>query len=218
MMLIIIFLIVLILLFSPMSLRVAYRDGKFQLHACYLFMKVNFSPETVSARASKKSKKAKREKKPKQAKKTTSQKKDSRSGSFEAIREVLPMALGVKKDLHRIRRNLVFYKVEINGRISAQDAHKAAMLYSQVTAAVSILLSVISELFSLRDYHVNISPDFGRDASVWNVSFRVRIAPWVLLRAVTGFLVLAVKILLTLKSDKDKAKDGKKYEPATSNR
>jgi len=216
-----------LLLLAPVSLRFVYRDGKFQLHLCWLLLKFDFSPETLSTRASRRAQKVKHKvKKLKKAKVKKIKEKKKRMGSIPALKSILKYSnlilAASRKSFDRIRRNLVFYKVDVKGCIAAKDAHKTAMMYSYAAAVTATLLSVISRLFVLRRYRVQLMPDFTRDSSLLDISVRVRIMPIVVLSAALGMGWSVLRIIRQLNHDVKQSEDikqskgGKIHEPAAS--
>lgn len=209
-------LLVFLLLLAPVSLRVSYFRGEPGLSVHYLFIRVKLSDKLTERLVSAPEKEVKKEVKTQQ--KEEGAKADKTKGVLDTVKTVSSVLNAAAKPLQRLRRNLVFYRVNINGLIGGEDAHTAALSYSRVTGFVAVMLAVVGELFVLEPPNVHLFPDFTKDSSVWDISLRVRIQPIVLLSVAVGAVAAYLKVTAKNKRDRKqkKSKGGHRHEPAAS--
>jgi len=209
-------LLIFLLLLMPLSLRAGYFRGELGLSVHYLFFRVRLSDKLTEKLMSSPEKEVKKEVKKQQKEEKT--KADKTKGVLDTVKTVTSVLEASAKPLQRLRRNLVFYKVRINGLIGGEDAHTAALDYGRITGFVAVMLAVVGELFVLETPQVHLFPDFTKDSSAWDISLRIRIQPIVLLSVAVGTAAAYLRVTAKNKRDRKvkKSKGGHSNEPAAS--
>lgn len=210
-----------ILLFSPIIISAGYHSGVITANVRYLVIKLDFSPETLAKRPGKKSKKkAAKEVKAQEAE--TSPKEDKAAkNTLETIRELLTAS---RKSMDIIRHHLIFYKIRVIAVAGGEDAHKTGNAYATYCILIPSVISLLDALFVVREPEVlAIRPDFLKEKPEFDISLKVRIAPWFLLAAALVIVIRIIKINLAKPKRRKrkvkvvkKVKGGKKHEPTAS--
>lgn len=202
-------LLIVLLLFVPVSVRFSFRDGDWKASAHYLFLRFDFSPEALARRAAKDAEK-KVTGEPEVSKKAK-EKEDTQKGKPKGLDTVRLVWLMFKAS----RRHLVIYRVRINILVAREDAHETAVAYGQMTTGVSLALAFLGEVFTLLPARVQIFPDFTREQSVYDISLRLRVIPWNVVLALRHLLIKLIKP--GNKQKRQKIKGGKQHESAKHN-
>lgn len=180
------------LLLIPILVDISYKDGEFQARLRYVVMRYNPLPGKEIAESKEKGTKAKRQKKGKEPPEKTRTAK-------ETVQLVWIVLKGSRKGARILRRHLIFSKVRVRIVVGGEDAHSIAESSGKLSVAVLAALDLIGVLFVLRAPKVEITPDFLAAESKYDLSLRVSIRPWYILRAGTSVFF---KFMSTLQKDK----------------
>jgi hypothetical protein len=100
--------------------------------------------------------------------------------------------------------------------ISREDAHQTALAYAKFALFLHTLLELVDSIFVLKKHRLTLSPDFTRETSVYDVSFRIRFRP--LFAFLTGGEILLALLGKASKNSKKSVSKGGSYESAASHR
>jgi len=205
-----ILLLLLLLLLSNVRLHVSFSQGQGKVSLHYLFLRFRLFP----------SKEKKGKEKPKKAAKEQEEappeekpRKKSLSQRLEGIRHFIGSS---GKAFQQMRRHIIFYKLQGHITVSREDAHQTALAYARFALFLQALLEIVDSLFVLKMHKLTVSPDFTRERSTYDISFRIRFRPLFLLTA-GGRLLLALLWGASGGSQKSVSKGGS-YESAASHR
>lgn len=183
--------LVLAVLFVPVSGRVAY-DGEFRLKIRVLGIPITLAPSDKKER--KKPKKAKSKRKassPKEAKPSKWQeikellKQDSLGSTLSFLKEVAGLA---GRTANRALRAITIREMRLHLLVASEDAATTAQRYGQVCGLVYPTVALIEQKVCVRRREVRVEPNFllEQGAARFDVRFRIKI--WRLLGA--GFTLL----------------------------
>ncbi|MGI6404440.1 MAG: hypothetical protein ACOX0K_09620 [Oscillospiraceae bacterium] len=207
-----ILLLLLLLLLSSIRLHISYRQGQAQVSLHYLFLRFRLYPSKKKAASKKKRDKAPKKEEAAQPE-GKPKKKKSLSQRLEEIRHLIGSS---SKALGRMRRHIIFYKLRGHITISREDAHQTALAYAKFALFLHTLLELVDSIFVLKKHRLTLSPDFTRETSVYDVSFRIRFRP--LFAFLTGGEILLALLGKASKNSKKSVSKGGSYESAASHR
>jgi len=217
----VIFLLLLLLVCIPVRLHIAYSGQTFRLHLYLLFLRFDLSPDKLLQKLEQRGEKPQKKKKEKKAEPGTEaaeedepKKKKKKLG----MEDIKPLWLASRRALNLVRRHFILYQVRVNAAISRPDAHQTALAYAKTSAFLSVLLSILGELFVLKPARVHVSPDFTKDKSNWDISLRLRIRPVFVLAAAVCLLAGIIKAMRRAPAARVKTnrKGGQTHESAAA--
>ena len=167
-------------------------------YMCFTVMKL---PKTK-----KKAKKPKKEKAEKSetgddenGKKKTEKKKkfDIKKLTFDDMLELLKLALsGIGKPLKRLFKSIKFSHMSIRVVVGGDDAAKTAIKFGAMNIAAGNALGLIDTFFTLKPLDdMNITCDFGREETLYDVYFEVRLSLFAAVVAVIRLLKVLFKLM-----------------------
>ena len=195
----------------PVKFRFIWTDEALKLHAGWLFLWFDISPDKMVERFKSQKLKTENPKKLKKEKKRTPKKK--KRSITDTLDTVLTLMRNIERPWDILRSRIVFSRIRIYLVISGDDAYLAAINYSKCSAAVYGLLTLIHQTFRLRRHKIVVQPDFaGREFR--DISGRVHLRP--IFAVAAGLYLLIIFLFTIIKNRPVKIRGGRKYEPATS--
>ena len=206
------------------SVRVCFslQSGQMKVIVCYLFLFYRIYPFKEKPKKKKRKKPA-----PKEDEKEPPAPEDKQKKTFtmQTLRQYRRYIRKAQKILRSLCKRLVIYKVKARVQVAGDDAHRTALKYSKTACLAAVLMHILGKLFTVKKADIIISPDFLREQSACDISFRLRIRPIFLLIAGVRFMFIPKISLRTFKAylkgpkqSRKTRKGGKKYESTTSHR
>ena len=207
-----IFLLLLLLLCSPVGAWVTYEHGVFRVRLVFSFLSYSLSPDKLEGMLDKKEKKTpKPDSEKEEAADTDKQKKKLDAADTFAI--AIELLRGAGGAWGILRRHIVFDRLRFYAVVCSGDAYTTATSYAKLSNIVLALLTIMGRTFVVRDPAVFIQPDFSHTQSRYDISLRVRVRP---IFAVAAGINLLWRFLAAQPRKKSRKKAVKKYEPAAS--
>lgn len=189
-----------------------YNDELF-LHLKIAFIKIQLVPPKPKKEKPEKKKKEKKKKKKepdeKEKKKEPNKlfayvKQKGVSGILNIVKRISKLATGVLKDLFS---HITLNELTIRINVAGETAEDAAVKYGEVCAVFFPALRLITEIVTVKNYDVNVNPDFSDDAknsAYANVIARIRIIALLKIVIVRAFAILRLLIKAKPKKIKNK--------------
>ena len=208
-----VFLLLFLLLLPSVRLHLSYKQGEAQVSLHYLFLRFRLFPLKEKPDAKEETDQEAEEADAKEPKEEEPQKKKSFAHQLEDIRDLVRSS---GKALNRLRRHIIFYRLQGHIAIAREDAHQTALAYAKTALLLQTLLEVIGEVFVLKKHKLTLSPDFTRESSVYHLSLRIRFRPLFVLTAGVGVLLALLRN--AHRGKKNSVSKGGSYESAASHR
>lgn len=168
----------------------------------------------IKKQISLKGSKEKPEKKKQPAKKKTkgSPQKTNDKSFGDTVSTILDLIRAILPPTGRLLRKVRFTHMSVRVSVGCEDASQTAIRFGQFSTGIYNVLGTISHLCTLRVKEVSIFPDFIRDETQYDISFRVKLRLFVVLWA--GFCMLWRFLMYTLKGKKNTVAESPKKEKA----
>lgn len=199
----VIFLIIDILIFCPVSVKLVY-NGELKLRAGYLFPVFRILP--AKPRKQKPEKKKKKKEKKKEKEKPAEEekknpignliKKDGLSGLIDLLKAIAKIATEAVK---KITDHTVISRMDLKLYIATEDAAKTAVTYGYACSAVFPLISVIENRVRKCDHTELIMPVFTEEKTKAELVMKVRIVPFFVLSAGVKAALKSLRLLAKLR-------------------
>ena len=155
-----------LLLIYPVTVNICYLD-ELSLSVRWLFIKMKILP--AKEKSDNKEKKTKDESKggketSKKAKKEKNKEEKKRSIS-ETINIAADILRGLRTPFGKFFKHIKIRNLELEISAAADDSAKTAFNYTLIAAAVSMLESQISKIFSLKTKSINVYPNFTKETT-----------------------------------------------------
>jgi len=178
-----IFLLLLFLMCTPISISATYAHDMFRVYLSYLFLRFNLSPEKLSDMLEKQIEK----KKPLKDEDENDENDDKESDengknkkkrdASENIAIALELLKGAGNSWNILRKHILFDNIKFYAVVCSEDAHKTATGYAKLSNVVLAVLAVLQQTFVVKKPAVFIQPDFAHTKSRYDISLRVRLRP-----------------------------------------
>lgn len=168
----------------------------------------------IRKRISLEEKKEKSEKKKQPGKKKTKEppKKTDDKSFGDTVSTVLDLVRAILPPAGRLLRRLRFTHMQIRISVGCTDADQTAIRFGQISAGIYNVLGTVSHTCTLRVKEISIFPDFIRDETQYDISFRVKLRLCFVLWA--GLCMLWRFLMYTLKGKKNTVTESPKKEKA----
>lgn len=155
-----------LLLFYPVTVNICYLE-EFSLSVRWLFIKIKILP--AKEKNENKEKKSKDEGKGKKEPSKKVKKEKSKEEKKRSISEIINIAAdilrGLKTPFGKFFKHIKIRNLELEISTATEDSAKTAFNYTLTAAAVSMLESQISKIFSLKAKSINVYPDFTKETT-----------------------------------------------------
>lgn len=199
----IIFIIFMIIFFSPIRLFFSYNNDNINIFLKYFFLKFNIYPKNI-----KKKKQKEKNKKNESEIKLKSKKSFFPEDNKEKIYLILDILKSIKKSGRLILKLIKIKKIFIDYIISDLDAYECALKFGKTNIVVYNALSYLNCFVRLQKKYINIECVYNKSECEYNTSFVVYLTPAAALGAI---LVFFKAFLVNNKKSKEKVKYSAKY-------
>jgi sporulation protein YtfJ len=124
---------------------------------------------------------------------------ENKENTYQAIAYVLVA-------LRKLIKQSKIKNLYIDIKVSDFDAYETAMKYVQYNQAVWNIVGFVSTFMSVYRKKIKISPDFGKNESIYKIEFDFRIRFINLIAIVVAFIIAVVRLNLGLKTGKNPEK------------
>lgn len=197
--------LLLLLLFLCLPVRFKFNAGEAVFAELnYLGVKKRLWPKPPEKEGGKKSAAQKpKKKKPQKPQKPKIMQEQSLAELLELARLLLQ---GVKRPVQKLLKRTSLARLSVAIAVGGQDAHRVAVRFGQVNAAVYNSLCALDKIFTIRVKKIAVFPDFCGEGFKYDCEGELRIVPLAVLIAVFSLLPLAVRLIckLLLAGKKDK--------------
>lgn len=199
-------LLVLALLFIPVTGRMAY-DGEFTARIRVLGIPIRLAPrpEQQPKKPKKKSKKAKRTKRSTRSKLREIQSLLKEDGVGSTLRFLKDVAGLAGRTIGKALGAVTVKQLQLRLVIATEDAATTALRYGQVCSVLYPALAAIEHKVRMQHRQVQVEPNFLLEQSVVRFDLRFRVSVWRLLGA--GITLLWGFIMLREKDKPEKSKE-----------
>lgn len=195
----VIFLIIDILIFCPVSVKLVY-NGELKLRAGYLFPVFRILPAKPRKQKPEKKKKKKEKEKPAEEEKKNPIgdliKKDGLSGLIDLLKAIAKIAT---EAVRKITDHTVISRMDLKLYIATEDAAKTAVTYGYACSAVFPLISVIENRVRKCNHTELIMPVFTEEKTKAELVMKVRIVPFFVLSAGVKAALKSLRLLAKLR-------------------
>jgi hypothetical protein len=190
----------------------AVYDNELFLDIKIAFVKIKILPPKPEKK--KPEKKPKKKKKPEEEPKKKKAKKENKafsyvkqkgvSGILNIVKRISKLATGVLKDLFK---RITVDKLNVRISVAGETAEDTAVKYGRLCSVFFPALRLITEIVTVKDYNVNVNPDFSQDGETsaqGEVEARIRILSLLTIVFKRGFE--ALRLFIKAKPQKRKNK------------
>lgn len=163
-------------------------------------------------RLQKKSRKSKpKQKEAEESKQKLAKKKTDETSFSDTLSLIWAILKGICPTAARMLSHLRLTRLKLSIRVAGPEADQTAIRYGQICAGIYPLLGALDSAIRLRVKWVDIYPDFVREESVYDISFRVKLR---LNHLIGGVFAMAFHLLANLlrrkkQEEQPAARDGK---------
>ena len=193
--------LLIVLLFAPFRLHVYYLE-EFKLTLSFLFCKIKLFPKEKKEEKEKKEKPKKEKKKKKASPKKgedNSKKKETASLSLE---EKLKTAIKILKDLKgplcKFLKGIKITGIKAEIMVAKGDAAETGMAFPKINEAVTVLLNLMDNIFTLKAKSIYVYPDFREEKSRYYLECDVKINIFICLVLIVTVLKRSTKDIMKL--------------------
>lgn len=176
----IIFIIFMIIFFSPIRLFFSYNNDNINIFLKYFFLKFNIYPKNIK-------KKKQKEKNKKNESEIKSKKSFFPEDNKEKIYLILDIIKSIKKSGRLILKLIKIKKIFIDFIISDLDAYECALKFGKTNIVVYNALSYLNCFVRLQKKYINIECVYNKSECEYNTSFVVYLTPAATLGAILVF-------------------------------